>query len=462
MDSARVLVVDDDKAVRTALQVNLTKSGLDVVTLADPTLVLSLLTESTFDLVMTDVQMPGMNGMELLSKVKEVSPDTAVIVMTGYGSVQDAVQAMRNGAADYIIKPVQKAQLLFTIERALESRALKAELVRLRRNVQDMYGFESLIGTSPKMVALYEMIASIAETEATVLLQGPTGTGKELMANAIHFRSRRSDRPFVRVNCAAIPESLLESELFGHEKGAFTGAIRQHRGRFEQAHNGTILLDEIGEIPLHIQVKLLRALENGEIQRVGGSETVHVDVRIIAATNINLREASSNGTFRSDLYYRLNVVTLAIPPLKERTEDIPLLADHFIKIYTEKNNRMPIHLTDDALQKLMNHSWPGNVRELEHVIERAIILGSDDSLHLQLPETEPTHTSEPPPQHVPLPIDQTLQEALHGLERDLIIRALKQYNGIQAQAARQLGVSRSNLNYRIQKLGIELQSLDYK
>lgn len=461
---ARVLVVDDDRAVRTVLKVNLSKAEMQVTLASNPDEALASLETEPFDLVLSDVKMPGGTGIELQQQIRQRWPDLPVIIMTGYGSVADAVAAMKGGASDYVIKPIEHDELLLIIDRALEVRAMRAELQLLRQEVQDRYGFENLVGATPVMVALYEEIAAIADTSATVLLQGPTGTGKELLAHAIHYRSRRKNGPFVRVNCAAIPETLLESELFGHERGAFTGAIRQHLGVFEQADGGTLLLDEIGEINLHTQVKLLRVLENGELQRVGGTGPKQVDVRVIAATNKDLRLETQEGRFRKDLFYRLNVMTLQVPALVERRDDVPLLVDHFAKRYAEKNRRPIPRVGRQAMEKLRSYHWPGNVRQLEHVIERAVILcRSDEIADVTLPDDPIPEDSDVAPEARLLPPwGTTLQETLLEHERRVIIAALKACSGVQAQAARRLGLSRSNLNYRIQRLGIEVREITYE
>ena len=400
MSSAQLLVVDDDRGVRTALRVNLSKAGHTVTLATNADEALQALRSSPFDLVITDVKMPGETGLTLLGRVREAWVDTPVIVMTGYGSVEDAVSAMKAGAADYIIKPVEKAELLLLVDRALQTRALRAELIALRQEVEDKYGFDNIIGTSDAMVRLYEDISAVADSSATVLLHGPTGTGKELLAHAIHYRSARRSGPLVPVNCGAIPEQLLESELFGHERGAFTGAVRQHLGKFEQADGGTILLDEIGEMDLHMQVKLLRVLQSGTFQRVGGTKTLTVDVRIVAATNRDLREEVREGRFREDLFYRLNVVALAVPPLRDRRDDIPLLVDHFVATFCKKDKRDVPRPSHETVQRLMSYAWPGNVRQLEHVIERAVILHRGGT-SLEIPTPEDLRPSRD--EHDPLP-----------------------------------------------------------
>ncbi|MBX2800292.1 MAG: sigma-54 dependent transcriptional regulator [Myxococcales bacterium] len=459
---ARILVVDDDRAVRKALQVNLSKQGMHVTLANDPSEALDALHDAPFDLVLTDMRMPGATGLELLQKVRDAWPETPVVVMTGYGSVEDAVKAMKAGAADYLIKPITKDALLVVIERALERRSMRAELVLLRREVHQRYGFDNLIGTTTAMLRLYEEVSAVADTNATVLLVGETGTGKELISHAIHYRSARSSGPFVRVNCAAIPETLLESELFGHEKGAFTGAIRQHAGKFEQADGGTLLLDEIGEIDPLMQVKLLRVLESGELQRVGGSSTIQVDVRVVAATNKNLMEEVRENRFRRDLFYRLNVVALTLPPLRERRQDVPLLVDHFLAKYASHNDKPMPRLSRATMEKLEAYDWPGNVRQLEHLVERLVILSKDPDIDdIELPdeqEAAPLQRSE----SVLPPADMTLQSWLLAFERRVIVAALKEAGGVQARAARRLGVSRSNLNYRIGRLDIQVKDIEYE
>lgn len=457
---ARILIVDDDRAVRTALRVNLDKAGYHVHVTASVAEARQVLSEEAIDLVLSDVMMPGGTGMDLLASLRQDHPSVDIILMTGHGSVGDAVSAIKQGASDYIIKPIKKAALLHLIERCLREKALLAEVQQLRAEAQERYGFDNIIGSTEAIQRVFELVAAVAESTALVLLTGPTGTGKELLAHAIHYRSPRREKPFVAVNCAALPHSLLESELFGHERGAFTGAVRRHPGKFEQASGGTLLLDEIGEIPLSTQVKLLRVLESGTLQRVGGQETIHVDVRVIAATNRNLRQEVRLGRFREDLYYRLNVFHIPLPSLLERREDIPLLSAHFIKKYNERHGRQVTALAPHALQRLMSHDWPGNIRELEHVIERAVIVSRGDVINtIDLPESEPSESLPVPDQPSP---SQDITTVLHETERQLIITALRSEKGVQARAARRLGISRSNLSYRIKKLNIVLQDITYE
>lgn len=454
----RILVVDDDKAVRTALKVNLGK--LHNVTQVDcAEKALKVLADTPMDLLLTDVAMPGMGGMALMREVRNQHPEVRVVVMTGYGSVADAVDAMKAGADDYLIKPIEKDALLLIVEKALEKKALLAELISLRQEVKEKYGFENLIGTTPAMLAVYEQIEAVADTNARVLVEGPTGTGKELISNAIHFRSGRRNGPMVRVNCAALPETLLESELFGHEKGAFTSAVRQHRGKFEQANGGTLFLDEIGDISPATQAKLLRALESGEFQRVGGSSNIKVDVRVVAATNKNLLDEVKAGNFREDLYYRLNVFRIEVPSLAARKKDIPLLVEHFLQHFAQETGRPAPTVSNETMCRLLDYSWPGNVRELLHVMERASILTKGEVLTgVVLQEMHPQAQKE----QIFLPGGMTLQAGLKEYERQILIEALKDANGVQAEAARSLGLSRSNLNYRINRLGISVKEVVYE
>lgn len=462
MQRPNILVVDDEKAVRTALNVNLSKRGLRVTLAKSFESAMVCLSAQRFDLVLTDVKMPDGTGLELLTQIRSAWPETQVVIMTGYGSIADAVAAMKAGAADYIIKPVEKDELFIILERALERRALRSEVKKLRAEVAVRYGFDNLVGVTDVMVQLYEEVAAVADTSATVLLQGPTGTGKELLAHAIHYRSQRSDGPFVRINCASLPQNLLESELFGHEKGSFSGAIRQHLGKFEQANGGTLLLDEIGETDLNMQAKLLRVLENGEIQRVGGNRTLTVDVRVVASTNRDLKEEVRQERFREDLYYRLNVIRIKVPALRERKDDIPLLIEHFVGQFTESHGCGTLNVSPEVVQQLTGYDWPGNVRELKHTIERAVILHrGGDTLHIPSPAEQSIGLLLEDPNAEP-PEVSNLADALADFERSVVILALKNANGVQAKAARSLGTSRSNLNYRIQRLGIRVKDIAYE
>jgi DNA-binding NtrC family response regulator len=460
--AARILVVDDDRAVRTALSVNLRKAEYDVALAPSIAEALDLLRESAFDVLLTDVNMPGGSGMELLGEVRTHWPETRVVIMTGFGSVQDAVHAMKAGAADYIIKPIERDELLVLLDRALKTRAMQRELAQLRQEVTEKYGFATMIGISPPMREVYEQVQAVADSNALVLINGETGTGKELIAHALHYRSRRAQAPMIAVNCAALPENLLESELFGHERGSFTGATRQHQGKFEQADGGSLFLDEIGEIPPNVQVRLLRVLEGGSFTRVGGENAVKVDVRVIAATNRDLRKEVAAGNFRADLYYRLHVFNIKLPPLRERRDDIPLLVEHFCRKFAERHGRPVPIIAPAAMRSLQAYSWPGNIRELEHFMERTVLLaGGGEIATVRLPEAEAMER--PPGTQVSLRDigPGGLPSALDSIERQLIVEALQDAGGVQAQAARALGISRSNLNYRIGRLNIRLQDITF-
>ncbi|MEN9785890.1 MAG: hypothetical protein RLZZ299_1154 [Pseudomonadota bacterium] len=474
LEGLRVLVVDDDPAVRTALRVNLARAGCAVTLATSGEDALVALERTSQDAVVTDVRMGGMSGLALLDAIRTRWPDTHVVLMTGAGSVQDAVAAVRAGAADYLLKPFEREALVLVLARAVEARALRHEVRRLRAEVAAHAANDELIGSSAAMEAVRARLDAVADTSARVLLLGETGTGKELLARALHQRSRRARGPLVCVNCGALPESLLETELFGHERGAFTGAVRTHPGRFEQAHGGTLFLDEIGEIPATVQAHLLRVLEDGAVTRVGGTQPVQVDVRVVAATHRDLQAAVRAGSFRADLYYRLDVVRIEVPPLRARREDIPLLAEHFAGRLAARHGR-PVPTLDAAtLRTLQARDWPGNVRELQHLLERVVLLGpsafatdshassgsgsSGGGGPAPLRNASPAATVPTDPESL---ADLPLPEALERWERARIVAALRAAGGVQAEAARRLGVSRGNLHQRIQRLGIVRRDVDY-
>ncbi|MBI4583533.1 MAG: sigma-54-dependent Fis family transcriptional regulator [Planctomycetes bacterium] len=453
MSRKKVLVVDDDEAIRAVLEYNLQESGLEVVSAPDAEAGWKLFQGDAPDLVITDVRMAGLSGMDLLAQIRQADPAAVVIVITAYGSVQQAVEAMKRGAHDYVTKPFDRDALKLTVRKALEFSSVRQENRMLRTELCGQFSLSRIIGASPAMQALLKLLARVAPTDATVLIQGETGTGKELVARAVHYNSARSSRNFVTVNCTAIPRELLESELFGHVKGAFTGAVSAKTGKFELAGGGTIFLDEIGDIELELQKKLLRVLQEREIDKVGSGSPLPVDVRVIAATNQPLARLVETGAFRKDLFYRLNVLPVHLPPLRERRDDIPPLVQHFL----EKAGASHVRLTDAASALLLAHDWPGNVRELENAIERALIIrkneGEIDAGDLALEKGKAEDLS-PAPKVVELPEEGII---LEEVEKNLIIEALRKTGGNQSAAARLLGISRQTLIYRMQKFAIRDQ-----
>jgi two-component system response regulator HydG len=437
-----ILVVDDDAAHRTMLATLLGSWGYPVTEADDGGRAVEAVRQQAFDLILMDVRMIEMSGIEALERIKTINPAISVVLMTAYASVETAVEAIRKGAYDYLTKPLDFDKLRLTMQRAMEHLRLQAENRQLKADLGRDLNRAHIIGHSPAMGALLETVAQVAPTEATVLITGESGTGKELVAAAIHDNSLRRRGPLIKINCAAITETLLESELFGHEKGAFTGADRRKEGRIVQAHGGSLFLDEVGEMPLTMQVKLLRAIQEREVVRVGGQAPVAVDVRIIAATNRDLAQMISDGAFRQDLYYRLNVVGLHIPPLRERTADIPLLAAHFLKHFAEKNRKPIQGFTPAAMARLIRHAWPGNVRELANAVERAVVL----SRGAYLDEADFLEPTGPPPETTPLP-----EGPLSALERQAILRTLKATGGNKSEAARRLGITRKTLHQKLKQ-----------
>lgn len=443
-----ILVVDDDPGHRGMLTTLLADWGYRMEEAADGETAVARCREQAFDLILMDVRMTGISGIEALKEIKAYNPAIPILIMTAYSDVETAVEAIKTGAYDYLTKPLDFEDLRLTMERALDHAALRDENRALRQTLSASFDAGGIIGQSPPMRRLMEMLATIAPSEATVMITGESGTGKELIARAIHANSSRRKGPYVAVNCAALTETLLESELFGHEKGAFTGAEKRREGRFLAADKGTIFLDEIGEMPLSMQVKLLRAIQEREIQRVGGDQTLRVDVRIVAATNRDLLAEVEAGRFRQDLYYRLNVVALALPPLRERGEDIPLLAMHFLRRFAEKNGKHIKGFTPEAMDRMLKHSWPGNVRELENAVERAVVLALGEYIGER--ELPPALSGGP---DEPRTGGGFANLTLEELERAAILDALEAAGGNKSEAARRLGITRKTMHSKLAKYG---------
>lgn len=442
-----ILVVDDDADMREMLQDMLKDRGHQVTTAGSGSEALKALGEGDYWVVLTDLRMKGMQGLELLTEIRRSHPDVNVILMTGFGSVETAVEAMKHGASDYLTKPVKKDELVRVIERVIREASLRREVSRLRKEVHKEYSFHQILGKSKPMQAVFDLIKRVADSPTNVLITGESGTGKELVAKAIHYNSDRKDAPFIPVNCAAIPEQLLESELFGHMRGAFTDAKFDKRGLFEEAQKGTLFLDEISELPLMLQAKLLRAIQEREIRRVGANKPIPVDVRIIAATNLNLGEEVKAKRFRDDLYYRLNVIELKLPPLRDRREDIPLLVEAFLKKCGESRGKDVKGVSEAALAMLMDYAWPGNVRELENVVERAVTLSRGEKISAD--DLPPAVQGARGDRRV---LDEAAEKTLplHEIEKEYIKKILEKMGGNKYQAAHALGIDRKTL-YR--KLG---------
>jgi two-component system nitrogen regulation response regulator GlnG len=474
--SARILIADDEDGLRWVLEKGLRQAGYDVTGVADGDSALRAFAEAPFDLVFLDIRMPGTDGLTVLAKLRELAGDAHVVVMTAHGTMETAIQAMQRGAYDYLAKPFDLDEVLLVAERALAAGRLTQEVARLKTGLQDVWEFGALIGRHPRMQEVYKTIGRIAASDVTVLLRGESGTGKELVARAIHHYSRRTGRPFVAVSSAAIPGTLLESELFGHERGAFTDAKERKLGKLELAHGGTLFLDEIGDMPPELQTKLLRALQERTIERVGGHESIRVDVRVLAATNRDLEALMREGRFREDLFYRLNVVTLTLPPLRERRRDIPLLVDHFLAKYASELGERGV--APDALDRLVGHEWPGNVRELENVVQRAMVMATSGVI---LPEHLPIG---PVSAAASVAVDATLEEIIErklldcvrglrdhasanlydlmiGLvEKPLLRAVLRETAGNQVRAAQILGINRNTLRKKLNEHDIDPESLD--
>jgi two-component system response regulator HydG len=451
-----ILVVDDDHAHRTMLNTLINGWGYAVSEADDGFTAIEKVKESSFDLVLMDVRMVRVSGLEALEAIKGYNPAIPVIIMTAYSSVETAVKALKQGAHDYLTKPLDFDKLRLTIDRAMEHTRLKEENRLLRETLGQQFDSQNIIGKSPAMMKLLETVSQVAPSEATVLISGASGTGKELIAGAIHFNSLRKNGPFVKINCAAITETLLESELFGHEKGAFTGADRRKEGRFSQAHGGTLLLDEVSEMSLMMQVKLLRALQEREFNRVGGETSIQVDVRVIAATNRNLLDRINEGAFREDLYYRLNVVELEVPPLSERKEDIPLLTRHFLEMFAAKNRKEIKGFTPKAMDNLIHYDWPGNVRELMNAVERAVVLARSNYLDetdfpfMKDMAVEENQSDPAGPDALILQGETPLEE----IEKTAILTTLEAAGGNKSEAARRLGITRKTLHKKLKAYGV--------
>ena len=453
MEKVKILIAEDEKPQRDLLEGFLKKEGFSVEAVSNGKEVLQKLQASFFDMALIDYKMPQLDGAQTLKEIRRLYPDLPVIMMTAYGTVETAVAAMKEGALDYLTKPIDLDELLLMLQRIIERSNLIRENRELKVKLQERYTFAHIVYGSPKMEEVMGLVARVAPSQATILIRGESGTGKELIANAIHYASPRSGKPWVKVSCAAIPETLLESELFGHEKGAFTGAAQRRIGRFEEADGGSIFLDEIGDLSPSTQVKLLRFLQDKEFQRLGSNTTLKTDVRVITATHRNLEEAIKKELFREDLYYRLNVISITLPPLKERREDIPLLIDHFLKKYSEENQKSISDISREARTLLLRYPYPGNVRELENLIERAVVLCRGEIITTQdLPFHIKDEKSEKPWESHKK--EKTLPESLEEIERDSIVKALHQHQGVQTKAAESLGISERVLRYKMKKYRI--------
>jgi len=446
---AHTLVVDDETNIREALATILEKRGYAVRTAGTGEEALEMLDVAPADLVLTDLKMPGMGGMSFLRRLKEKWPDTEVLIMTAFGSIDTAVEAMRSGAYDYLTKPIDRERFPVVVEKALERRDLASENKRLRDRLETRRRFDNMVGESEPMQKVYNQVEMVADSDVTVLLTGESGTGKELVARAIHHKSRRADGPFITLNCGALPESLFESELFGYEKGAFTGALTTKMGRFELANGGTLLLDEVGELSLKLQVDFLRVLETKEFRRLGGTKLIKVDTRIVAATNRNLEEAVKQGTFREDLYYRLNVVPIRLPSLRDRGDDIPLLVERFLQEFCAQHQIKPREISREAMRLLRRYAWPGNIRQLKNLMERLVVTVGDAVVQPEhLPEEIQASKADV---HTMLVL---LGTALEDIEHQVIARTLKEVTNHREKAAKILGISLRTLQYKIKTYGI--------
>jgi len=445
----KILLVDDDENLNKVLSFQLSQMGFDITTATDGPSGLSLFKRGSFDIVITDLQLPGMTGMELLTSIRRLDKNVIILIITAYGTVENAIEASRLGADDYLTKPFGKETLRFILEKAIQLRKLKAENIQLRNELYQKYDFGNLIGRSAIMEDVLKLTGKVAESDVTVLIQGESGTGKELIARAIHYNSPRKDKSFITVNCPSIPENLMESELFGHVRGAFTGALKDRKGKFQLAEQGTIFLDEIGDLKADLQARLLRVLQEKEIEKVGDSTPIKVDARIVAATNKKLETLVQQERFREDLYYRLNVVTIPIPPLRDRKDDIPFLVDHFLKKYGKEQ---AYDISSEALDLIMQYDWPGNVRELENTIERAIVISREKTIGIEV--LQPISRNLKQKIALPTEIGEIENLSFSEIERRAIINALNKTKGNQTKAAKLLDIPRHVLLYRMKKLGV--------
>ena len=455
----RILIVDDEENFRHMLSVILKKEGYDVEAASNGEEALQKVTLSPYDQVLCDIRMPKMDGLDFLNEAKKAGVDSTIIMMSAYGTVDIAIEAIKLGAYDYISKPFKPDEVILTLKKAEERERLRRENELLRKEVKKEYSFENIISKNKQMQRIFEVITKVAQYKSTILITGESGTGKELVARALHYNTDRAQNPFVAVNCGAIPENLLESELFGHAKGAFTDAIRTKKGLFEEADGGTLFLDEIGELPPQLQVKLLRVLQEGEIRRIGESKSIQVDVRIVAATVKDLVKEVNEGRFRDDLFYRINVLPIHIPPLRERNEDIPLLTAHFIRKYSEAMSKNVIGIDSRALEALMNYKWYGNVRELENTIERAIVLADRENIEIENLPLEIQNFQEEIPLEPLAEEEYSIKKSSRFLEMNLIKKALKKTKGNHTHAAKLLEISHRALLYKIKEYGIVEEDL---
>jgi two-component system NtrC family response regulator len=447
-----ILLVDDDESLRRIAEFNLREEGYEVISASDGLTAFNLFKDQEFDLVIADIRMPGLDGIDLLNRIKTLSYETPVIIITAHGTIETAIEAMKLGAMDFITKPFSKNQLSMVVKKTIEYQQLIDENKNLRRAVQDRYAFENIVGKSEALEAVYETVAKVAESDSSVIIYGESGTGKELFAKAIHFNSPRKNKSFVTVNCSAVPESLFESELFGHKKGSFTGAATDQEGKFRAADEGTIFLDEIAEIPVHLQPKILRVLQEGEVDKIGAVLPDKVNVRIISATNKDLEQMVRENRFREDLFYRLNIVPITLPPLRMRKDDIPLLADHFLQLHSKKTGKANLHFDKEIFHYFERYDWPGNVRELENVIERMVVMSTGNLLTVEdLPEQIRYAKASPLTLIKSLPHEGI---SLEELEKELIKKALEMHRSNQSKAAQFLGISRQTLLYRMKKYNL--------